>query len=310
MPVAPEAQVPTQAAPAPALTPDQQKELDAATAQRSLKQGLNFNDLQYQTPGQNIGTQITKEQQDANVNSVNDKIIGQYLGTERDSENPKLGNYTKEQILKEINTPGSYLNSIAKLKLSEIDTSAQGQKNQSDYLARVQQLEGINKGIDAERAARAAMYYTGQASQTPQDLARIYESRRAYDNWLKQNNVKVSDEKTKEAVKPEQASNKPEQTAKTQDQFNPKSFLDALQAVSFEYKKGAKDMPGAGQGRQLGIMAQDLEKAGPVGKSMVETNPTNGVKQVNMGTGFAAILASQAHLNDRLKQIEKRYGKK
>jgi len=92
------------------------------------------------------------------------------------------------------------------------------------------------------------------------------------------------------------------------DEFDPRSFLDALQATSFEYKKEAKGLPGAGEGRRLGIMAQDLEKAGPVGKSMVKETP-NG-KQVDMGAGFGAILAAQSSLNERLKQLETKWGKK
>lgn len=91
--------------------------------------------------------------------------------------------------------------------------------------------------------------------------------------------------------------------------FNPKSFLDKLQAYSYEYKKGAKGMPGAGEGRHLSVMAQDLEKAGPVGRSMVQEDE-QGNKSVDYGKGFGAILASQAQLNERLSQIEKQYPKK
>lgn len=83
-----------------------------------------------------------------------------------------------------------------------------------------------------------------------------------------------------------------------QDAFKPKNFLDAIQATSFEYKKG-KNMP---EGRFLGVMAQDLEKAGPVGKSMVQQTPAG--KQVDFGRGFAAILAAQADLNKRMKKLE------
>lgn len=91
------------------------------------------------------------------------------------------------------------------------------------------------------------------------------------------------------------------------DEFNPQSFLDALKPYSYEYKKDAEG-PGVSPGRKLGVMAQDLEKAGPVGRSMVKE--TQNGKQVDMGAGFGAILAAQAHLNDRLKQLESKYGKK
>jgi len=38
---------------------------------------------------------------------------------------------------------------------------------------------------------------------------------------------------------------------------------------------------------------------------MVETTP-NGDKIVNYGKGFGAILAAQAHLNQRLNELEKK----
>ena len=75
--------------------------------------------------------------------------------------------------------------------------------------------------------------------------------------------------------------------------FSPQKFLDALKPNSFEYKDEFKKNPMGGEGRFLGIMAQDLEKAGPVGKSMVEDTPMG--KLVNYGKGFGAVLAAQAH---------------
>jgi hypothetical protein len=106
--------------------------------------------------------------------------------------------------------------------------------------------------------------------------------------------VMVSDKKQKSDVQ-----------ADAED-FNPKSFLDALKAYSYEYKN--PNIPGAGEGRHLSVMAQDLEKAGPVGRSMV--NDTSNGKVVDYGKGFGAILAAQAHLNERLQQIESKYPSK
>lgn len=110
-----------------------------------------------------------------------------------------------------------------------------------------------------------------------------------------------------------QTSDEDEKTDKKKDQksddFNPKSFLDKLEAYSYEYKKSAEGKPGVDDERHLGVMAQDLEKAGPVGQSMVDEDET-GTKVVDYGKGFSAILASQAHLNKRLEQIEKMYSKK
>jgi hypothetical protein len=85
-----------------------------------------------------------------------------------------------------------------------------------------------------------------------------------------------------------------------------KNFLDALSSHSYKYKNPEK--PGAGEGEHLSVMAQDLEKAGPVGRSMVTQAPT-GEKMVDYGRGFGAILAAQADLNERLNQIESKYKK-
>lgn len=85
-----------------------------------------------------------------------------------------------------------------------------------------------------------------------------------------------------------------------------KDFLDKLKAYTYEYKKEFKDHPKAGKGRHLSVMAQDLEKAGSIGKSMVSTDPKSGAKMVDYGKGFGAILAAQAHLNERLNKLEKR----
>lgn len=81
------------------------------------------------------------------------------------------------------------------------------------------------------------------------------------------------------------------------------SFLDALKSYTYEYKDKKN-----GNGKHVSVMAQDLEKAGPIGKSMVEN--TNEGKMVNYGKGFGAMLAAQAELNERLKNIEQKYGKK
>jgi len=90
--------------------------------------------------------------------------------------------------------------------------------------------------------------------------------------------------------------------------FHPQKFLDALKPHSFEYKDKFKKNPMGGEGRFLGVMAQDLEKAGPVGKSMVEDTPMG--KLVNYGKGFGAVLAAQAHLNQRLKALESKKKKR
>lgn len=109
-----------------------------------------------------------------------------------------------------------------------------------------------------------------------------------------------SDERSKENIAP--------QSKAGGDSMNPQSFLDKLNAYSYEYKQGQKQNPNAGEGRYLSPMAQEVEAAGPVGKSMVQTGP-DGMKSIDYGKGFGTILAAQVQLNERLKQIEAKKGK-
>ena len=76
------------------------------------------------------------------------------------------------------------------------------------------------------------------------------------------------------------------------------SFLDALNSYKYEYK----DPSGSDEaGMFVGVMAQDLEKS-PMGASFVKDTPKG--KMVDYGHGLAAILASQANIHDRLRNLE------
>jgi len=87
---------------------------------------------------------------------------------------------------------------------------------------------------------------------------------------------------------------------------SPSSFLDHLQSYEYKYKK--PDMPGAGHGNFVSVMAQDLEKAGPVGRSMVQNTPEG--KMVDYGKGFGVMLAAMADLHERQKKLEEWKGGK
>lgn len=82
------------------------------------------------------------------------------------------------------------------------------------------------------------------------------------------------------------------------DPGSAQKFLDALKPYEFNYK----DEP-AGTEPTAGIMAQDLEKT-RLGRQMVIQDAATGVKQVDFGRGFGALLAGQAELNKRLASIE------
>ena len=86
--------------------------------------------------------------------------------------------------------------------------------------------------------------------------------------------------------------------AKDKDLMSPKEidgFLNSLYAKQYNYKN-----PKHGKGKQVGIMAQDVEKT-QLGKQMVEDTPEG--KQINAAKGLGLVMASQARLNERLNAI-------
>lgn len=75
-------------------------------------------------------------------------------------------------------------------------------------------------------------------------------------------------------------------------------FLDAISAKMYEYKD--PNAPGAGAGKFVSPMAQDLQKSA-IGNSMVQNTPTG--KVVDYGHGMGVMLAALAHMNDRINQL-------
>ena len=98
----------------------------------------------------------------------------------------------------------------------------------------------------------------------------------------------MSDKKAKKNVR----------SAKDKDLMGPKEidgFLNDLYAYQYNYKDA-----GHGTGKQVGVMAQDLEKT-QLGKQMVENTPQG--KQINAAKGLGLAMASQARINQRLNSI-------
>lgn len=79
------------------------------------------------------------------------------------------------------------------------------------------------------------------------------------------------------------------------------SFLDSITPVSFNYKPEVRNDPRASKDRQLGVMAQDLEKT-PMGDEAV--NETDKGKIVNYDDLQPKMLAALAYLNNKLKKYE------
>lgn len=79
------------------------------------------------------------------------------------------------------------------------------------------------------------------------------------------------------------------------EECDPSQFLDALTAFSYDYKN-----PAHGEGKQIGIMAQDLEKVAP--QAVIEM--PDGMKMVDFNKLGGPIMATLAALHKRVKELE------
>lgn len=134
----------------------------------------------------------------------------------------------------------------------------------------------------SERAdARNERYASGLLSGVSSGL---YKTGRAYADDDDDDDDDTSDRRAKTDVRPADA--------KVQ------SFLDALRAHDYRYKRPDVDGPG----RRVSVMAQELEKS-ELGRRMVDEAP-DGTKQVDYRRGLATMLASMATMNDRVNDLE------
>jgi len=76
------------------------------------------------------------------------------------------------------------------------------------------------------------------------------------------------------------------------------SFLSELTGFKYDYKEPEKH----GEGKRMGVMAQDMEQS-EVGKEIVSEDE-EGVKRIDTGKSVSAILAGLARMNERLKKVE------
>ena len=83
------------------------------------------------------------------------------------------------------------------------------------------------------------------------------------------------------------------------------NFLNEITGFSYDYKEPERH----GEGRRLGVMAQDLEQS-PMGNAMVEDNfDGEGTKGIDGTKAIHASLAGLARLNERLKKLEAERGR-
>ena len=85
-----------------------------------------------------------------------------------------------------------------------------------------------------------------------------------------------------------------------------RNMLDKLQPYEYNYKDEFKEDSGD-EGRQLGVMAQDLE-ASPLGSEFVQEDE-NGTKRVDYGKMGSTQMAAISDLHQRIKALESLLGK-
>lgn len=141
------------------------------------------------------------------------------------------------------------------------------------------QMSAVDRGLDLSAADLAAQEaaYGRYRKKNADDTS-------AYVGGLSTIGSLISDERAKENVKDEG-----EGIART---------MRALSAKSWDYKD-----PANGEGRHIGIMAQDLEKT-EAGRWLVTER--NGVKTIDAKKAIGALLASNAELTKRLDRVEGR----
>lgn len=87
-----------------------------------------------------------------------------------------------------------------------------------------------------------------------------------------------------------------ERVKKDVEKFDAGQFLDGLTGYKYKYKD-----PSMGKGKQVGVMAQDIEKEVP---EMVKETSHGKMVDYSPEKVGGPILASLAHIHDRLKKIE------
>jgi hypothetical protein len=154
-----------------------------------------------------------------------------------------------------------------------------GMATQESNVLRGQEIALANKQLDEQRRARYSAAETGMLGSVLGGGAALGAAA-----------IMASDRNVKENIKEAKGAS---------------DWLDALTAFIYNYKQG-KGLP---EGNKTSVMAQDLEKAGPEGKQMVSKNE-DGIKMVDYGQGFAAMLAAMVDMKEQLNRLQNKSSKK
>lgn len=155
----------------------------------------------------------------------------------------------------------------------------------------MEDVEG--EAIDEERKNRQKLFEKALASEKKPsgDGGGTDEGSKAFGSLLGAG-IASSDERAKEAISSE-------------GKGASKNLLDPIEPYSYRYKN--PEQPGAAPGRQLGVMAQDVERS-PYAMDAVIDTPQG--KMINYAKLGPPMLAAEADLNKRVSLLEKMLAKR
>jgi len=134
------------------------------------------------------------------------------------------------------------------------------------------------------------------AAQMMQDEEMAYRAGQIKQGKPSQSNPPkkiTSDEKAKQKLKP------------ADDDIS--DMFDHINPYYFKYKKGSPADDGGKM--HAGVMAQEVEKSGPVGADMVKTDPNTGYKMIDIPSATSALLASISEHHEKIGKIEEKIEK-
>lgn len=252
-------------------------------AQMSQERALNALSQQAtlgsQIRGQDFGEQsdIARAQDAINqFNTANQQQVqSRNVGASNDASLRNLG---EKQRIGESNTGLSnqqqqYNKELLQKKFNNEMSKAGAKAGQYNAIAQAQQADAANDAAMTGALIGAGGTIAGAAIGGPAGAAAGNKIGNAAGK-------SASDERVKKDVKP----------------FDVESFLESLGGVEFHYKEPKKH----GEGKQVGVMAQDVEKEAP---QLVEEDE-EGTKIIDYNKAGGPIFASLAGMHERLKKLE------
>lgn len=194
-----------------------------------------------------------------------------------DEAKTRYGSYIPSTIEKLRNLPGMKITEQLANAPAIGESLALGVKQANSFF---EKIFGVDSPLQIDVLTQTLANTAGDAVNLTQS---IYDGSLLGGGGLFGDIFKFSDKNLKKDIKP------------GKDEIQ--DFLDNLEAYKYSYKN-----PEHGEGEQLGVMAQDLEKS-DLGKESVKE--VSEGKIVNYSSLLPTITAAMAQMNERLKKIEK-----